>query len=188
MAEESLNLSELAAALSCETDTVRAWHRLGLLVGDGEQSPLEDLERGRLILYAERRGISAEDIAEACRTQGDVLGDFAGMVSGDEPRRGRRLGDAVEASGLDPETLRRIWSTSGLGDQDEVYDEDVEALRTIAVVLAAGLPEEALVQLIRVYADALGRVADAENRLFHYYVHERLRSEGLRGKELTAAT
>ena len=29
-----------------------------------------------------------------------------------------------------------------------------------------GLPEEALLQLVRVYTDALGRVAEAENRLF----------------------
>ena len=32
-----------------------------------------------------------------------------------------------------------------------------------------------------------GRVADAESRLFHYYVHERLRAEGLHGEELSGA-
>jgi class 3 adenylate cyclase len=84
--------------------------------------------------------------------------------------------------------LRRLWSAAGLGDQDEAYDDDVAALRALRAALDAGLPEDALLQIVRVFADALGRVADAETRLFHHYVHERLRADGLAGKELMAAT
>jgi class 3 adenylate cyclase len=54
--------------------------------------------------------------------------------------------------------------------------------------LDTGLPEEALLQLVHVYDEALGRVADAEARTFHIYVHDRLRAAGLSGPELTAAT
>jgi adenylate cyclase len=42
--------------------------------------------------------------------------------------------------------------------------------------------------MVRVYAGALGRVADAESRLFHFYVHERLRAQGLAGRQLMDAT
>jgi len=69
-----------------------------------------------------------------------------------------------------------------------LFDEDLDMLRVAGAALQFGLPEEALVQLVRVYADALGRVADAESRLFHFYVHERLRAEGLESDALTAAT
>lgn len=101
---------------------------------------------------------------------------------------GHPLGQAVVATGLEPEVLRRLLMASGLGDQDEVYEEDLDALRSLKVALDAGLPEDAMVQIIRVYADALGRVVEAENRLFHHYVHERLWADGLEGAELAAAT
>lgn len=184
-----LSRGELAEAVGVSQEVVGAWQRLGLLGGDGDRLPLTDLERARLVVYAQRRGIDAEGVAAACRTQGDVLGQFADQVTGDRgPRRGRSLSTAADVTGLDADTLRRVWVAAGLGDQDEAYDEDLDLLRTVSHVLAVGLPEEALIQLIRVYADALGRVAEAENRLFHYYVHERLRAAGLEGEELTAAT
>ena len=188
MQPHELSLEELAVSVGVDASTVLGWHRLGLLVGDGERFSLQDLERSRLILYAERRGISVDEIVEACRTQGDLLSQFVKLVVGDNPRRGRRIEDAAGATGLDPATLHSIWVASGFGDQEEVYDEDLDALRTVGAVLAAGLPEDALVQLVRVLADALGRVAEAENRLFHYYVHERLRSQGLSGEDLGLAT
>lgn len=187
-ASEFLDLDELAEAVGTTTNAIGDWQRLGLLEGDGEQFPLLDLERCRLILYAARRGIVPADIAEACRNQGDLLGQFVELVAGGEARRPRRVEDTAESSGLTPETLERVWVASGLGDQEDAYDDDLVALRTVGAVLAAGLPEDALVQLIRVFADALGRVAESESRLFHYYVHERLRSEGLVGDELNAAT
>jgi class 3 adenylate cyclase len=187
-APDVLRSDELAVALGCTTETLQEWERLGLLVGADDRFPVEDLERGRLILHAASRDISAEEIAAASATQGDLLAQFVPLVSGGVPRQARPIEDALEATNLDPSTLGRVWVASGLGDQTEVYDEDLDALRTVAAVLAAGLPEDALVQLIRVYADALGRVGEAEDRLFHYYVHEQLRSVGLTGDALTEAT
>jgi len=67
---------------------------------------------------------------------------------------------------------------------DSVTAADLDMLTGCKVALDAGLPEEALVQLWRVFADALGRVAEAEIRLFHFYVHERLRAAGLSGPKL----
>jgi adenylate cyclase len=43
-----------------------------------------------------------------------------------------------------------------------------------ADVLASGFPLVAFLQLVRVYAQSIRRVADAEVRLFHLYVHEPL--------------
>jgi hypothetical protein len=41
-----------------------------------------------------------------------------------------------------------------------------------------------LLQLLRVYADALGRVAEAEVRLVHFYVHDGLKASALAGHDL----
>lgn len=51
-----------------------------------------------------------------------------------------------------------------------------------------GMPRDALMQLIRVFADATDRLADAIVRTFHNYVHERFRTQGLTGPELLAAS
>ena len=67
-------------------------------------------------------------------------------------------------------------------------EADLTTMQGQAVALASRFPEEALLQMVRVYADALGRVAEAESRLFHFYVHERLRGEGLSGRQLMDTT
>ncbi len=59
-----------------------------------------------------------------------------------------------------------------LGRERLLNPEDVAAMRHCARVLAAGFPLVAFLQLVRVYVQALRRIADAEVRLFHLYVHE----------------
>jgi len=50
------------------------------------------------------------------------------------------------------------------------------------------MPRDALMQLLRVFADATDRLADAVVRTFHNYVHERFRAQGLGGWQLLEAT
>ena len=63
-------------------------------------------------------------------------------------------------------------------------EQDTEALEGIARVLAAGFPLVALLQMVRVYAQSLRKVAEAEVRLFHLYVHEPLIREGVGAIEM----
>jgi len=73
-----------------------------------------------------------------------------------------------------PELIERILVILGtpLGRERLLNPEDVKALRHCARVLAAGFPLVAFLQLVRVYVQSLRRIADAEVRLFHLYVHE----------------
>ncbi|MDQ3146927.1 MAG: hypothetical protein M3R01_08345 [Actinomycetota bacterium] len=130
--------------------------------------------------FAVRRGIDAEAIARA-REHDDVIGRFLEMIAGTEPRATYNLADAARTVGLDEAVVLRLWVASGLGDQPEAFDEDIEMLRVLAVALEAGMPIDALLQLTRFLNDALTRVAETETRLFHFYVHERLRTGGLTG-------
>lgn len=57
-------------------------------------------------------------------------------------------------------------------------------IRYIATVLDAGLPEAALLQMARVYGQALAQIADAEVRLIHLYVHEPLMQAGVPGVKM----
>ena len=56
---------------------------------------------------------------------------------------------------------------------------DAAAMRLCAQVLAAGFPLVAFLQLVRVYVQSLRRIAEAEVRLFHLYVHEPLIRDGV---------
>ncbi len=70
-----------------------------------------------------------------------------------------------------------------LKDIRRASDEGRLAFGYVAKVLEAGLPLVALLQLVRVYGKAMARVADAEVRLFHLYVHEPLMRSGATGLE-----
>jgi adenylate cyclase len=149
---------------------------------DDERFAPKDLERVRLIQFLERRQIPLDTIARGERDEA-VLTSVVDLLY---PRGiGRRysFAQAVKIVGLDADVARRLREASA--PSDELMDEhDVRMLEEAKVALDAGFPEAALLQLVRVYADALGRVAEAEVRLFHFYVHEGLKATGLAGHDL----
>ena len=168
-------------------DTIRHWQELGL-VAEGDEFGAEELERVALVGFAARRGISPEDMARYCEEHGDWLEVFA--------RWGTRPGQDVAYSfdeiarraELDPDVLEKVMAAAGLRDRNYGYEDDLESVRLVATALKFGLPLEALLQILRVASDSLGRVSEAMVRLFHVHVHERFRAQGLSGTELMAAT
>lgn len=181
-------MDELAAATGERVERLADWVALGLIDGADDRYPQDAVERARLIGYASQRGIAPEVIAAASVEQGDILARYLELGGGPGIRTSHRLTDAAALAGLDESLFRRLWLASGLRDQNDASEADIEMLRVAAGALEAGMPIDALLQIIRVLNDSLTRVAEAENRLFHYYVHERLRAEGLAGAALVAAT
>lgn len=174
--------------LGVSAEDLAQWEGLGLIRRDSDGSfDPGQLERIRVLRLATRRGIRAEQIARSLRDDDDVLGRYLGLIGVERPL-GCSLTEAAERARLDPELVRRLWIASGNSEHDEMFSEDVGSLRTISLAIDAGLPAEALVQVARVLGDSLARVADAEVRLFHFYVHERLRRDGLDRDELEEAT
>ena len=82
---------------------------------------------------------------------------------------------------MEPELIERILVILGTPLERErvLNPDDVEALRHCARVLAAGFPLVAFLQLVRVYVQSLRRIADAEVRLTHLYVHEPMIRDGV---------
>jgi class 3 adenylate cyclase/DNA-binding transcriptional MerR regulator len=184
MTDVRLTTGELTQRTGVEEHQLREWQELGLLRPDAEGSfDTDAVERVRLIRFAVRRGVPAADIARLSEAQGDdVLARYIDFLGGPRPA-GCSLVEAARLAGLPEALARRLWVAGGLGE-DEIFDDDVEMMRAAADAVRLGLPEEALLQIIRVLADALGRVADAENRLFHLYVHEPLRDSDLPQEKL----
>lgn len=183
--------SEAAKRLSGLTavpvDILAQWSDAGL-VDIGEELVPRTLEEVRLLQLLLRRGFDVPDIVAALRSQPGLFDQYVALAGGNETGL-RTVEAAAAAHGLDPEFVRRIWEASGLADQGEVgTNEDVESMRSIDIALQAGFPPDAVIQLVRVYADAVARIADATTRLFHFHVHEGLRAEGVTGAALVERT
>jgi adenylate cyclase len=180
----SLSIEELHAATGEPAERLRQFRSLALIgsLHDACFSS-QDVERVRLIQFLERRQISLERIARGERDEA-VLTSVIDFLYPRGSGRRYSLGQAAEMVGLDAEVARRLREAAA--PSDELLDEhDIRLLQEARVVLDAGFRETALLQLVRVYADALQRVAEAEVRLFHFYVHEGLKATGLTGHELT---
>jgi adenylate cyclase len=104
------------------------------------------------------------------------------------PRRERdvtRL-EAAARTGLEEALIERMMSLLGTPTAIEgtLNDQDLRAMEHIGDVLRAGFPLVALLQLIRVYAQSIRKIAEAEVRLFHLYVHEPLIRQGVDALEM----
>ena len=182
-----LSVEELSAATGEPAERLQELRSLGLIRPDaGERFAPEDIERVRLVQFLERRQIPFETIARGERDEA-VLTSVVDFLY---PRGiGRRysLAQAVDIVGLDADIARRVRDASASSDEP-MNERDVRMLEEAKVALDAGFPEAALLQLVRVYAETLGRVAEAEVRLFHFYVHEGLKATGLAGHGLLEGT
>ncbi len=187
--EQKLTVQELSQRTGEPVERLRQWVSLGL-IGHKDDSEFEarDVQRAQLIQLLLRRGVTVAAIVEA-HEQRDFLEGFTEQVFPAELGQTCSRAAASELVGLDAGVLQRCWEVAGLREQgDLVREEDLQALKAVKAVLDAGLPEAAVLQLVRVYHDALGRVAEAEVRLWHFYVHERLKAQGLSGRELLETT
>jgi class 3 adenylate cyclase/YHS domain-containing protein len=182
-----LTAEELSAATGEPMDRLATFASDGLLVRrpDGRYNA-DSLNRVRLIRFARERGVDADRLAAAVGAQGDLLGMFDGLSSG-EPTR-HTLWQAASEAGLPSDLIAELSEILGWDDTAIATTEDVEALALFSQALTTGLDRVPLLQLVRIYADLLDRLADAEVRIFHEYVHEQFRAQGLSGSELLKAT
>jgi adenylate cyclase len=178
-----LSAEELSSATGEAIERVRHWRSLELLGSHGEGAfARDDIERVRLIQFLERREIEPEALARAERDEA-VLSSVMQLLFPRGAPRTYSFAQAIDIVGMDPEFARRLRDASGAGGEP-MDEHDLQMLRRAKAFLDAGFPESALRQLIRVYADSLRRVAEAEVRLFHFYVHEALKTAGWSGRDL----
>jgi adenylate cyclase len=125
------------------------------------------------------RGHSLEDLKRAGREGRLAFGFTEDLLP--KPEEQVTVAQVARETGLEPELIERILVILGTPlERERLLDpNDVQAMRHCARVLAAGFPLVAFLQLVRVYAQSLRRIADAEVRLFHLYVHEPLIRDGV---------
>ncbi|HSZ69266.1 MAG TPA: adenylate cyclase regulatory domain-containing protein [Solirubrobacteraceae bacterium] len=185
-AEGGMTLAQAAARAGVSPGTVRRWVKAGLIPQhDGKWTP-QAAAQVRIVARLRERGYTVEQIREASESGKLALGDVEDFLAAPEGRH--TLRQSARATGLSPELIERIIVTLGLSalSVDAISDEDLEMLKYAAAMLQAGLPEEAFMQISRVWGQALAQIAETEVRLFHMYIHEPLMRDGVPGREIAA--
>jgi adenylate cyclase len=179
-----VSLAEFARELDVAPATLRRWVKDGLVpLPDGEWTPAAQAH-ARLVARLRARGHTLEAIRQASDSGRLAYGFLEDLFPA--PAETYTFEEAAEEAGLEPALVERIWTAIGFASpsRDEVSAEDLRLLRYVAAALQAGFPLVAFLQLVRVYGQALARIADAEVRLFHLYVHEPLIHDGVPNLEM----
>jgi adenylate cyclase len=181
----ALSLEEAARRAGVAPATLRRWVREGLvpLAADGTWTPAAAAQ-ARIVARLRERGHTLAEIRQANEEGRLAFGYVEELFPA--PEDGVPLEQAAQETGLEPALVERILTSLGHGSHelDRIPEEELALLRRAALALDAGFPLVALLQLVRVYGQAIAQIADAEVRLFHLYVHEPLMRDGVPGLEL----
>jgi adenylate cyclase len=174
MADERISLSEAARRSGVSASTLKRWAEEKVVPVRRGRWTAAAAAQARVVARMRERGHSLEDLRRAGR-EGRLA---SGFVEELVPQSAEQLTveEVAAETGLEAELIDRILGILGTptGRERVVNPSDAVALRHCARVLAAGFPLVAFLQLVRVYVQSMRRIADAEVRLFHLYVHEPL--------------
>jgi adenylate cyclase len=172
VADERISLSEAARRSGVPASTLKRWAAERVLPVRRGRWTAAAAAQARVVARMRERGHSLDELRRAGREGRLAFGFVEELFPGADERA--TIADVAAETGLEPELIERILAILGtpLGQERLLGPDDVKALRHCARVLAAGFPLVAFLQLVRVYVQSLRRIADAEVRLFHLYVHE----------------
>lgn len=181
---DAVTLAQAAQRVGVTPGTLRRWVRTGLIGRHEGNWTSAAVAQARLIARLRDRGYTLAEIGRAV-TEGRLAFGFLEELFPSDPRR-RSVAEASSEAGLDLTLTQRLIRGLGVSPEQAgtVSEDEVQLLRYAAAALEAGLPLPALVQLSRVYGQAIAQIADAESRLFHLYVHEPLMRSGASGVEI----
>ncbi len=177
--DEWISLTEAARRSGVPASTLERWAEEKVVpVRDGRWTAAAAAQ-ARVVHRMRERGYSLEDLRRAGREGRLAFGFAEELFAEDE---GDLTVESVAAeTGLEAELIERVLVMMGtpVGRERNLTAADAAAVRLCAQVLAAGFPLVAFLQLVRVYVQSLRRIAEAEVRLFHLYVHEPLIRDGV---------
>jgi adenylate cyclase len=179
MAEDQISLNEAARIAGVSPSTLKRWARAGVIPVRRGHWTTAAAAQARVVGRMRERGHSLAELRRAVREGRLAFGYVEDLLPGRERVFTRE--HAAEITELEPALIERMMSLLGTPTAIEgtLNDQDVVAMERLGEVLRSGFPLVAVLQLVRVYAQSIRRIADAEVRLFHLYVHEPLIREGV---------
>jgi adenylate cyclase len=184
MAESTIPISEAARRSGVSESTLKRWASQRVVPVENGNWTTAAAAHARVVARMRERGYSLNEIRAAVRDGRLAFGSVEDLLP--TSRRRHTRAQAAAEVGMEEELVERIMGLLGtpMAMADRLSDEDIEALRKISGILEEGLPLVALLQLVRVYAQSIRKIAEAEVRLFHLFVHEPMIRDGVPALEM----
>jgi adenylate cyclase len=182
-----ISLADAARISGVSESTLKRWAGEGVIPVSRGRWTNAAAAQARVVARMRERGHSLEELRRAVREGRLAFGFVEDLIPSARENAVTRT-EAADRTGLEEELIERVMTLLGTptalhGTLDE---DDVVAMEQIAEVLGSGFPLVALLQLVRVYAQSIRKVAEAEVRLFHLFVHEPLIRQGVDALEMAA--
>jgi adenylate cyclase len=179
VADDAISIQEAARISGVSVSTLKRWAAEGVIPVRRGRWTTAGAAQARVVGRMRERGHSLEELRQAVRDGRLAFGYVEDLLPPGE--RAYTRAQAAERSGLEEELVERIMSLLGTPTALEgtLSEQDVKAMEQMAEVLRAGFPLVAMLQLVRVYAQSIRKIAEAEVRLFHLFVHEPLIRQGV---------
>jgi adenylate cyclase len=182
--DETIPISEAARISGVSAATLKRWAQMRVVPVSRGRWTRPAAAQARVVARMRERGHSLDELRRAVRDGRLAFGYIEDLLP--EAERSHTRAEVAELTGLEEELVERIMSLLGTPTALEgtLTEQDAQAMKLIAEVLEAGFPLVAVLQLIRVYAQSIRKIADAEVRLFHLFVHEPLIRQGVDALEM----
>ncbi len=179
MAEEQISVNEAARMAGVSPTTLQRWARAGVVPVRKGRWTSAAAAQARVVARMRERGHSLAELRRAVREGRLAFGYVEDLLPGTE--RDFTRAEAAERTRLEEALIERMMSLLGTPTAIEgtLNDQDIDAMEQIGEVLRVGFPLVAVLQLVRIYAQSIRKIAEAEVRLFHLYVHEPLIHQGV---------
>jgi adenylate cyclase len=179
-------LDELARRANVPIEFVRRLAALGAVSDDPSIAVQHELGRVRLLHAWSEAGFPPETIMRLVDKKALSIAflDSPGLGAGRLDRRYEEIAAERSVSGS---LVKRLHESIGFEPpdmHDHAGEVDRALLDVVGVFRGVDVPEEAVVRLFAVYADAVRRVATAEAELYEANVEGRLRARGMSEREL----
>jgi len=177
--EATISLHDAAELAGVSSSTLQHWVASRVIpLRDGRWTR-SAAAQARVVARLRERGHSLDELRHAVREGRLAFGYVEDLLP--EPGRTHTPREVAARTGLEEALIERLMALLGTPTALErrLTDRDAAAVEDMASVLDSGFPLVALLQLVRVYAQSIRRIAEAEVRLFHIYVHEPLIRDGV---------
>ncbi len=184
--EEQISLNEASRRSGVPASTLKRWAGEKILEVSGGRWTAAAAAQARVVARMRERGHSLREVRSAVRDGRLAFGSIEELLP--TPTRSHSRAEAAAIVGLEEDLIERVMALLGtpMAINDRISDEDVVVLERMADALRNGFPLVALLQLIRVYAQAGRKIAEAEVRLFHLFVHEPMIRDGIPPLQMAA--
>jgi adenylate cyclase len=178
VADDAISITEATRISGVPASTLKRWAAAGVIPVKRGRWTEAAAAQARVVARMRERGHSLEELREAVQEGRLATGYIEDILPGGE--RTHTRAEVANRTGFEEDLVERIMTLLGTPAALEgtLTDQDVGAMDLLDRVLRAGFPLVALLQLIRVYAQSIRKIAEAEVRLFHLFVHEPLIREG----------